>query len=311
MIFKKSTHADSGSVLLTVLVVIAFSLGVGIAAFERAGGAYREVVDRQGDTQGAIYAASALKVAQYLMGRYNSSYDATDSLWTFIPPLPVNNGFVTITIQAADGRLPINSLAETDDNKSKRIRDAFEKLFTDLQYTDQWKLLRDWVSPAEAVPLSAEIISTEFNREGSPFTAKHAPLNSLYEIRLIPGMPKIYKELAQYVCMGDAEPKININFASEQVISALIPELAPYAADIVALRAEEPFTAKDDLYKLIGSQEAYTAALPFFDIKSSFFYVKIEVNILESVWFYHALLKREANRYGIVNYIEGKDVIYF
>jgi type II secretory pathway component PulK len=306
--FKRSPKR--GSVLLTVLMVIAFSLGVGMSVFERSGAAYREVVDRQGDTQGAIYAASALKVAQTLMGMNNTSYDAADSLWTFIPPIPVNNGYVNITIQAADGRLPINSLAETDDNKTKRIHAAFEKLFLSLEYGDQWENLRDWVVSDDAIAMS-EVFSAEFNREGTPYTAKHAPLDSLYEIRLLPGFPKIYNELAKHLCVGDREPKININFASEQIISALIPELEPYAASIVAAREEVPFASKDELYKLIGSQEAYTAALPFFDVKSIYFYVKIEVNILESVWFYHALLKRNGNRYSIMNYIEGKDVIYF
>jgi type II secretory pathway component PulK len=296
-------------------MVIAFSLGIGMAVFERAGESYREVLDRQGDAQGAIYAGSALRVAQYLMGKNNAAYDASDSLWTFIPPIPVNNGFVAITIQAADDRLPVNSLAESDEKKSERIRNAFEKLFLDseldLEDADQWRSLHDWVVASDAVPLAMNIFSTEFNREGTPYTAKHAPLTTLYEIRLVPGFPKIYKELAQYICMGEREPKININFASEPVISALIPELEPYAANIVAARNEEPFTSKDDIYKLIGNQEAYTAALPFFDVKSTFFYVKIEVSILESVWFYHALMKRNGNRYAIMNYIEGKDVVYF
>jgi type II secretory pathway component PulK len=299
-----------GSVLLTVLIVAAFALGVGVAIFERSGIAYREVIDRQGDTQGAIYAGSALRVAQSLMTMNNATYDASDSLWTIIPPIPVNNGYVNISIQAADGRLPINPLAETDDNKSVRIKNAFEKLFNDLDIDLEWETLRDWVITSDATAMSS-VFHDEFNREGTGFTAKHAPLASLYEIRLIPGAPKLYQTLAEHLCAGDRETKININFATERVIAALIPELERYAPDIVAARDENPFTSKDDLYKLIGDQEAYTAALPYFDVKSNFFYIKIEVNILESVWFYHALLKRNGNRYIIMNYIEGKDVIYF
>jgi hypothetical protein len=291
-------------------MLIAFALGVGVTIFERAGIAYKEATDRQGDSQGAIYAGSALKVVQHLMGLNNATYDGSDSLWTAVPAIPVNNGFVSITIQAADGRLPVNPLAETDEKKAERITKAFEKIFEELDYGDQWESLRDWVVSSDTSPLSNTFVS-ELNREGTSYTAKHAPISSLYEIRLIPGFPKIYKDLSAYLCAGDAEPKININFANELVISALIPELAPYAADIAAAIDENPFTSKDDLYKLIGNQDAYTAALPYFDVKSTFFYVKMEVNILDSVWFYHALLKRNGNRYSILNYIEGKDIRYF
>jgi hypothetical protein len=214
-------------------------------------------------------------------------------------------------VTPADDRLPVNALSQTDDDKSERIRNAFDKTFTELGYGTLWHSLRDWVSDSAAIPMSTEIIGETFNRDASPYTAKFGPISTLYEIRLIPEFPAIYKDIAEHLSVGEKEPKININFADNLTVISLIPEFEPYIDTIMSARAENPFTAKDAIYNLIQDSEAYTAALPFFDVKSSLFYVKIEVDVLNTVQIFHVLLRRNGKRFTVIRYIEGRDIRYF
>ncbi len=310
----KKLHYRKGSVLIVVLVMTAFILTLVMALHEKSSESFGGVIDVQAENQGAIYAGSALTVIRQLMSLDDESYDAPTDQWATLPSIPVKNGYVTVTITPADDRLPVNALTQKDETKYERVKKAFEYIFSELDYDNTlWWALKDWVSSSESTPMSTEIHDTTFNSEGSSYTAKFSGLSSLYEMRMIPGFPSAYKDLSKYLCVGDTEPKININFADKLTIQALLPELDPYVDEIIEKRAETPFKSKDELYNMLGSgnRDIYTAILPYFDVKSTFFYVKIEVDIIENTQYYHALLKRNGKRFTVLRYIEGRSISYF
>jgi type II secretory pathway component PulK len=126
-------------------------------------------------------------------------------------------------------------------------------------------------------------------------------------------MSGIYRDLSQYITTGEVAPKININMAEAIVIRAMLPELEPFIDRIIEERAENPFRNKDAVYAILGqgNRDIYNKILPFFDVKSTLFYVRIEVNILDGVQNYHALMQRSGNSMTVLRYIEGGNLDYF
>ena len=63
---------------------------------------------------------------------------------------------------------------------------------------------------------------------------------------------------------------------------------------ILFLLGKTAFKDVSAIYNLMGSamQEEYSKILPYIDVKSSLFYVKIELNIGEDNLYYHLLVKR-------------------
>ena len=84
-----------------------------------------------------------------------------------------------------------------------------------------------------------------------------------------------------YVSIAGDNNKINLNMASVEVIKAFVPELEPYVEDIISTRETEPFKDISAIYQLMGSamQDEYSKILPYIDVKSSLFYIKLELNI--------------------------------
>ncbi len=303
-----------GNVLITVLIMMAFLTSMVIVMNEKSSTSYRGVLDLQADNQGGVYAGTVLVALRQLMEYDDPEYDAPTDQWASVQSIPVKGGFVSVSVMPADDGLPVNALTNTDNATKKRMEEAFEYMYTALGYDDDmWKSLEDWVSLSTTRPVSQSVASTTFNTQGNSYTAKFGPINSLYEMRLIPGYPAIYRDIAQHLSVGEQEPKININFADNLTIRALLPELAPYVGEIIEARNDEPFKTKDALYNILGSsnRDIYTAVLPYFDVKSTLFYVKIEVSILGSQQYYHALMRKSGKRMTVVRYIEGRGIDYF
>lgn len=298
-----------------MLVTVAFVLTLVTFVFQKSSTSYSGVVNIQADNQGAIYAATAVNAIKMLMEYDDANFDGMNDTWRAIPSIPVEGGFVSIEIRPADDRLPINSLTNADNNTKERVREAFDDLFSELEYDkEMWHSLHDWVnSDNNSEFLSLNIVGQVFNREGNSYKPRHAPLTSLPELRQLPEYSQVYNNIVQYLSVGEKDPKININFAPPEVIRALMPELDSYIDRIIEQREEQPFEKKDEIYALLGSsnRDTYTNILPFFDVKSTLFYVKIELNLLNSERYYHVLMRRNGKTMTVIRYIEGRSINYF
>jgi type II secretory pathway component PulK len=303
---NKHPQMRRGGVLIVVLVMTAFIVSMVTLTFERSAATYTGVVTVQAENQGGIYAATAIEAIKTLMALDDANYDGANDMWATSIPLPVSGGFVTVTIKAADDRIPLSALTKARESAEyARVTAALDRLFTELELdTTLWHGIHDWMRPGDSEMLTMSL-GEEFNREGNSYTAPHRPLESLVELRLVPDLAREYNRLSKYIAMGDTQPRININFAPPEVISAFLPELEPYVEQIVEQRATEPFTNKDALYAIMGNRDDYTKILPFFDVKSTLLYAKVEINLSSGNYYYHALFKRNGTSLSIVGYIEG------
>jgi len=297
-----------GSILITVIIVISISMTLAIYIFEHATKSYGIVLSQQNEYQGAIYAMTVTKALEQVFEYDNTARsDGPGDVWNLIPPIPVDNGFLTITLTPVNAKFPINSLANDNEEIRDRYAAALDILLNDNNMSPDIRY--DIESYLGTGTLNSERIDTS----SSPYNYKGAKLSSLAEAYYITSIGDDYNQLTEFVSLGDPNSKINLNFVSREIMVAIIPELEPFADAIIEAREESDLTDVSEIYNIIGigSQDVYTLALNFFDVKSVYIYAKLELTIGDDTKFYHVLYNKNEKKVTPIKYIEGGSIDYF
>lgn len=304
----KKAAMKKGSILITVLIVVSVCASLAVFIHERAIASYGTVVTLHSEYQGAIYAMTAVQALQTAFQYDNENYDALDDIWNQIPPIPVDRGFMTVYISPLNSKFPMAALSIDNETVRERYEDGLRALMEKLDLDDEWDMneLKDWAG-------SGTPSSERFDENSAPYGMKSAQLQTLAELAYIPSFKNIYKKLSKYISIAGDGNKINLNTASEEVITSLLPELEPYVDTIISKRESEPLKNVSDLYEIMGSamQDEYSTILPYIDVKSSLFYIKLELNIGDDNIYYHILAQRNGKSIKPIKYIEGGNVEYF
>ncbi len=296
-----------GSVLISVIIIISVAISLVIVVYERTTSSYSSVVKQQYEYQKAIYSVTAVEALKSLFKYDNTRHDGQTDIWNAVPPIPIQDGFLTITITPVNAKFPINGLANTDREVRERYADAFRTLLEEQELPID--IVDDTLSYLGTGDLNAALV----DESSSPYGYRGGKLQSFAEAFYIPAIGVEFNKVAEFTSMGDPNNKINLNFASREVIVALIPELEPYVDAIITARDENDLEDVSDVYELMGgsSQETYNTALNFFDVKSQYFYVKIEIIIQDDISYYHILFDKNGSNSSIIKYIEGGSIEYF
>ncbi len=296
-----------GSVLISVIIIIAVALSLVIVVYERTTSSYSSVVKQQYEYQKAIYSVTAVEALKSLFKYDNTRYDGQTDIWNAVPPIPIQDGFLTITITPVNAKFPINGLANANEEIRDRYADAFRTLLEEKELPID--IVDDTLSYLGTGYLNAALV----DESSSPYGYRGGKLQSLAEAFYIPAIGVEFNKVAEFASMGDPNGKVNLNFASREVIVALIPELEPYVDAIITARDENDLEDVSDVYELMGgsSQDTYNTALNFFDVKSQYFYVKIEIIIQDDISYYHILFDKNGTNASIIKYIEGGSIEYF
>ena len=300
-------NMKKGSILITVMVVITACTSLALFINEKSLAAYGTVISLQNDYQGAIYAMTAIEALEMAFQYDEASYDAADDIWMQIPTIPLDNGFMTITMKPLNAKVPMAALNSKDENIKERAQNALSELMRELEITepDIYELLT-WIGASDPT-------GERFDENGAPYSMKSAQLQTLAELALLPSFQTEYKKLIPYISIAGDGNKINVNLASKEVINAYVPELAPYVDQKISTRETEPFKDVSAVYNIMGAamQDEYSKILPFIDVKSSLFYIKIELNIGDDNIYYHLLVQRNGSSVSPLKYIEGNNIDYF
>ncbi len=302
-----NNNMKKGSILVTVLIIIAACTTLVLFIHEKTMNAYGTVINLQNDYQGAIYAMTAVEALEMAFQYDEETYDSSSDIWAKIPTIPLDNGFLTIYMQPLNSKVPLAGLVSKDENLRKRTEEALTKLISELELTESDIYeLQTWVG-------SSDPTGERFDENSAPYSIKSSQLQTLAELALIPSFKNEYKKLTPYVSIAGDGNKINLNMASAEVIKAYVPELEPYVEEIISTRETEPFKDISAIYQLMGSamQDEYSKILPYIDIKSSLFYIKLELNIGDDNIYYHLLVQRNGTNVSPIKYIEGNSIDYF
>ncbi len=296
-----------GSILITVMIIIAASTTLALFIHEKTVNSFGTVISLYNDYQGAIYAMTAIEALEMAFQYDEAGYDGQQDIWMQIPPVPLDNGFMNVHMIPLNSKIPLATLSSKDEDTRKRAEEALREILSELNLKepDIYELLT-WVGASDPT-------GERFDENSAPYSMKSTALQTLAEMAFIPSFKTDYKAITPFVSIGGDGNKININLASKEVISAYVPELKPYVEDIINIRKDTPFKDVSALYNLMGSamQDEYSKILPFVDVKSSLFYIKLELNIGDDNIYYHLLVKRNGSSVSTIKYIEGNSIDYF
>ena len=302
-----NNNMKQGSILVTVLIIIAACTTLVLFIHEKTMTAFGSVITLQNDYQGAIYAMTAVEALEMAFQYDEANYDSEQDVWAQIPTIPLDNGFMTVYIKPLNAKVPLAGLVSSDEKLRERTETAVSQLLSELNLTEpDIEELKTWVG-------SSDPTGERFDENSAPYSAKSSQLQTLAELAFIESFKNEYKKLTPYVSIAGDNNKINLNLASAEVIKAYVPELEPYVEDIISTREAEPLKNVSALYEIMGAamQDEYSKILPYIDVKSSLFYIKLELNIGDDNIYYHLLVQRNGASVSPLKYIEGNSIDYF
>jgi general secretion pathway protein K len=301
---------NRGSVLIFVLMFVAFAVGMVLTMHEFAGEALTDSSYLQDDYQSSIFAMTAIEVLRKILEDDDNNYDADNEDWALIPAIPIPGGYVSISITPLNGRIPLNYLAK-DDNVSSVYLEACNKVITELEIEDAiCPIIKDWVDE-DSEPVNMGEEDYEYLMNGKEYSTKNGELETLRELTFVDLVKDHYNELTPFFTT-EGDGKLNLNFVPREDLVALLPDLEPYADEIIDYRRQNTYKNISNLLDAASIPEGiYNNSLDYLTVKSSLFYIKTEVTLNEISRYYHVLLQRENKSTRILKYIEGNDGIFF
>ncbi len=271
-----------GLALITAMLVVAIvatiaaylSLGQEVWIRQTQNLADRSRADKVAD--GAL--VLALQVLNAAAKDNKPTDDLTQNWAQTLPPMPVENGTVTVKINDAQALFNLNSVC-LNGVPSQPYIGVFERLLQSLglnpALTDA---LIDWIDPdSQPRPNGAEDLY--YLTLKPPYRAANQPLQSVDELRLVRGFDsKTVEKLSPFVIALPLQTPVNINTTNAAVLSALFNNLSLQAAQgLIDQRDKnrEPFSGKSDLQARAGQTPASDS---IYDVKTSYFLVDVQTN---------------------------------
>lgn len=210
-----------------------------------------------------------------------------------------------------EGRLNINNLVIGGAAQTP-VREQFLRLFNILA-SDYPNLnfnpalldtIIDWIDP-DTVPYGAGAEDDAYTALEPAYRTANNYLLDISELRAVGGVtPEIYAALLPHViaippgwCGNAGTSRVNLNFATPQVMVA-VTDVAPGVAEqMVAERDEQPW---QELQDVSLPADLLTAAEPYISVTTNCFALSVNVNVGSSTLTMYSLIDRAATAGGIV-----------
>ncbi|MBF6057971.1 type II secretion system minor pseudopilin GspK [Thiomicrorhabdus heinhorstiae] len=288
---------QNGFALITVLLVVAL---VAILSSELL---YRQFADLKRSAQ-RLHQTQSLAVVwgleswvkQGLMADLqDNKVDHLQEMWASpMPPIPFEGGTLSGGLSDLQGRLNLNNLLESDEDKRKLWSDITTRYAQQMGLNDGFvDQLRDWIdSDDEPMPYGAE--SDRYLLKNPAYSAANRAMVFLKEVRNLeswkPLKPEMWLQFQRSACVLPAVTAINVNTAEPRVLLALADWMtSTIVQNWVNKRQVEPAESNGDFRSFMQqetgfSEEEILQALPdwLIDVQSQFFLLQAQVNYGES-----------------------------
>lgn len=305
-------NSKKGSVLVFVLIFIAFAASTVLLIHEHSMKSFQDASEDFYDNQANIYAMTAVTAVAKALSQDDNAYDSPREDWAMIPLTEVPYGYISVKVEPVNAKISLNGMTDPDHKISARYLNACENIAAE-QETDSLKCaeVKDYADSDSDVSYGgAEGVT--YDRNGVHFRTKNAPLSTLYELRLLMNNNEEFSKVKDYLTVFNPQKAININFASALTIRSFLPELADYADDIVNYRKTRDFKDPSNIKEAASiPQDVYLAVIPFITVKSTLFYVKTEVTLNDKPRYYHAVIKKDGTQAEVVNFLAGLNGQYY
>ena len=276
-----------GIALITILVMVALATILAATIVKRQANTAENTAYLMRQNQSLMYAKSAEVFFSELLvdDAENAAYiDHLQENWAKpMPAFPVEDGFVSGTIQDESGKFNLNSLVNADGTPNLPAKIWFEKLL--LRVGLQEKLSEaviDWQDPDDQTIGGMGAEANYYQGLSPSYLPSNTQFHHVEELKLVRGFEgEKYLQIADYVTTApNTDSKLNINTASAVLLASLDPKLEvnavqqviqqrqanlQYFSNVSELWAIEPFAqvgneVRTELNDLLGVQSNYFKA---------------------------------------------------
>ncbi len=282
---------QQGIALITILVMVALATILAATIAKRQANTAENTAYLMRQNQSLLYAKSAEAFFSELLvddAENAGDIDHLQENWAKpMPAFPVEDGFVSGTLEDQSGKFNLNSLVNADGTPNLQAKAWFEKLLLRVGLPEKLsEAVIDWqdVDNETIGAMGAEASYYQGLAQG--YLPANSKFHSVQELKLVRGFEGAkYLQIADYVtAVPTSDSKVNINTAPAMLLASLDPKLDIKAVQQVLQRRQsnlEYFASVNDLWAIEPfsqvSVDVRGEVSNLLGVKSEYFKAKIDM----------------------------------
>ncbi|OTG78876.1 general secretion pathway protein GspK [Acinetobacter terrae] len=278
---------QKGIALITILIMVALATILAATIAKRQANTAENTAYLMRQNQSLLYAKSAEAFFSELLvddAENAGDIDHLQENWAkSMPAFPVEDGFVSGTLQDESGKFNLNSLVNADGTANPQAKAWFEKLLQRVGLPEKLsEAVIDWQDADDETIGAMGAEASYYQGLPQGYLAPNSKFHSVEELKLVRGFEgQKYLQIANYVSAAPtSDSKVNVNTASAMLLASLDPKLdvntvqqvlqqrqanLEYFSNINDLWVIEPFTqvntdVRNEVNDLLGVQSSYFKA---------------------------------------------------
>ncbi|NNG77078.1 type II secretion system minor pseudopilin GspK [Acinetobacter sp. ANC 4277] len=286
---------QQGIALITILVMVALATILAATIAKRQANTAENTAYLMRQNQSLLYAKSAEAFFSELLvddAENAGDIDHLQENWAKpMPAFPVEDGFVSGTLQDESGKFNLNSLVNADGTANPQAKVWFEKLLVRVGLPEKLsEAVIDWQDADDETIGAMGAEASYYQGLPQGYLAPNSKFHSVEELKLIRGFEgQKYLQIADYVSAAPtSDSKVNVNTASAMLLASLDPKLDVNAVQQVLQQRQanlEYFSNINDLWVIEPFTQVNTDVRnevnDLLGVQSNYFKAKIEVLLSE------------------------------
>ena len=286
---------QQGIALITILVMVALATILAATIAKRQANTAENTAYLMRQNQSLLYAKSAEAFFSELLVDDADNAGAVDSLqenWAKpMPAFPVEDGFVSGTLQDESGKFNLNSLVNDEGVPNPQAKLWFEKLLLRVGLPEKLsEAVIDWQDADDEISGTMGAENSYYQGLPQGYLAANSKFHNVEELKLVRGFEdQKYLQIVDYVsALPASDSKVNVNTAPAMLLASLDPKLDINAVEQALQKRQtnlEYFSNINDLwatepFKQV-SPDVQSQVNALLGVQSNYFKAKIEVLLSE------------------------------
>lgn len=286
-----------GVALVTVLLIVAMATTVMAFMAQQQAFWQREMINGRDRAQAAYIAQAGVDWARAVLAddKANNNYDTPREMWAMrLPAIPVEGGEIQGVLVDQQGLLNLNNLVVNGTTSALDVA-RFQRLLATIGLPQELAYaLSDWMDRDNTPAAAGGAEDGYYLNQSKPYRAANLPLHELSELLWVRGFDaRTIQLLKGYVTVLPQRTQININFATAEVLSAVVDGLTLQAArQLVTQRKEVPFKSVAEFMQQLPSGIGESSRGEI-SVSSEFFLVDGHATLEQGEYVAQALLYRQ------------------
>lgn len=286
-----------GVALVTVLLIVAMATTVMAFMAQQQAFWQREMINGRDRAQASYIAQAGVDWARAVLAddKTNNSYDTPREMWAMrLPAIPVEGGEIQGVIEDQQGLFNLNNLVVNGATSALDVA-RFQRLLSTLGLPQELAYsLADWMDKDDTPATAGGAEAGYYLNQIKPYRAANLPLSEISELLWVRGFDaRIIQRLKGYVSVLPQRTQINLNFASAEVLSAVVDGLTlQQARQLVTYRKETSFKSVAEFMQNLPSGVGESSRGEI-GVNSEFFLVNGHATLAQGEYVAQALLFRQ------------------